>query len=144
MPATPRVMPPVSFMATYYDAGGRTTATVNVGTYGGSVFSRPANATQNTASDTLLLTTYGYNVAGRLETDHRPCRPHQQDLLRQFGKNHQDHRQLRQRHPLRRRHQTTLYTYDGSNHVLTLTADLPGTDQVTEYVYGFTTDTLIP
>ena len=36
--------------------------------------------------------------------------------------------------------QTTLYTYDGENHILTMTADMPAgqNDQTTQYVYGFT------
>src|SRR6185295_17127579 len=58
----------VSYVANYYDAVGRTTMTVNVGTNGGSVWSRPANATSNSRSDTVLITSYDYNAAGEVET----------------------------------------------------------------------------
>jgi YD repeat-containing protein len=48
----------VSYVAAYYDAAGRTTATVDVGTNGGSAYTRPASAPAR--SDTVLVTSYGY------------------------------------------------------------------------------------
>src|SRR5262249_39049241 len=56
----------VSSEAGYYDAAGRQTASVDVGTNGGSAYTRPSSVP--TASDTVLVTAYGYNSAGLLET----------------------------------------------------------------------------
>src|SRR5262249_37716280 len=49
----------VSYVGYYYDASsGRATATVDVGTNGGSAWSRPSSVPSR--SDTVLVTSYGY------------------------------------------------------------------------------------
>src|SRR5262249_28420363 len=46
------------YEAYYYDAANRLTADVNVGTNGGSAYTRPGSVPA--ASDTVLVTSYGY------------------------------------------------------------------------------------
>jgi hypothetical protein len=48
----------VSYAARYYDLANRLLAYVNVGTNGGSAWTRPSTAPA--ASDTVLVTAYGY------------------------------------------------------------------------------------
>ena len=60
----------VSYQAAYYDKADRTTANVDVGTNGGTAYTRPA--TVPARSDTALVTEYGYNAAGWLETTTDP------------------------------------------------------------------------
>ena len=60
----------VSYQANYYDKADRTTASVDVGTNGGTAYTRPA--TVPARSDTVLVTEYGYNAAGWLETTTDP------------------------------------------------------------------------
>ena len=52
----------VYYAASYYDNADRLTATVDVGTNGGTAWTRPS--TPPTPSATALVTTYGYNAAG--------------------------------------------------------------------------------
>jgi RHS repeat-associated protein len=54
----------VSYAGYYYDAGGRPTAAVDVGTNGGSAWTRPG--TVPARSDTALVTSYVYDPAGRV------------------------------------------------------------------------------
>ncbi|MGH3577849.1 MAG: hypothetical protein ACRDU0_09850, partial [Mycobacterium sp.] len=55
----------VSYAARYYDAAERVTATVDVGTNGGSAWTRPT--TVPTVSDTVLVTTDAYGPPGWLQ-----------------------------------------------------------------------------
>src|SRR5262249_13745936 len=54
----------VSYVASYYDAADRLIATVNVGTNGGTAYTRPGAFPSR--SDTTLVSTYFYDTAGRL------------------------------------------------------------------------------
>ncbi len=54
----------VSLAASYYDLGDRLTAAVDVGTNGGIAWTRPAAAPAR--SDTVLVTSTGYDPAGRV------------------------------------------------------------------------------
>jgi hypothetical protein len=56
----------VSYVAGFYDAANRVTATVDVGTNGGTAWTRPA--TPPAASDTVLVTSTAYNAAGWVDT----------------------------------------------------------------------------
>lgn len=55
----------VSYSTAYFDSADRTTAVVNLGTNGGAAYTRPA--TVPARSDTVLVTSYAYDAAGRLE-----------------------------------------------------------------------------
>src|SRR5205807_5030075 len=52
----------VYYTASYYDSADRAIADVNVGTNGGSSWTRPSSAPSSSA--TVLVTTYAYNAAG--------------------------------------------------------------------------------
>jgi hypothetical protein len=54
-------------MPTYYDVINRLVDTVNVGTNGGSAYTRPG--TVPSPSDTVLVTAYAYNSAGWREAN---------------------------------------------------------------------------
>src|SRR5437667_125891 len=56
----------VSYVASYYDAGNRLTDTVDVGTNGGSAYTRPGSVSSR--SDTALVVSYGYDSAGRVNS----------------------------------------------------------------------------
>jgi RHS repeat-associated protein len=128
----------VSYSASYYDAANRLTASVNVGTNGGSTYTRPS--TVPAGSDTVLLSTFGYNAAGWVEsvTDPRAI------VTKSFYDNLQRKVKVIQAYtdgtPTNSTNRTTEYTYDGSNHTLTQQADLPGGQfETTQFVYGVST-----
>src|SRR5207244_6300288 len=50
----------VSYVANYYDAANRLTESVNVGTNGGTAYTRPSSPA--TRSDTALVTSTGYKA----------------------------------------------------------------------------------
>jgi YD repeat-containing protein len=54
----------VSYSGSYYDLADRPTATVGVGTNGGSAWTCPGSVP--TRSDTVLVTSYAYDPAGRV------------------------------------------------------------------------------
>ncbi|MDB5295746.1 MAG: repeat-associated core domain protein, partial [Phycisphaerales bacterium] len=129
----------VYYSAGYYDAADRPTASVDVGTDGGTAYTRPGSAPAR--SDTALVTSYAYDAAGRVQdvTDPRGLVTRTAyDLLDRTTsatENYVDGT------PSAADDRITRYTYDGVDHVLTMTADLPSGqhDQTTQYVYGVTT-----
>ena len=132
----------VSYVTAYYDAADRPTASVDVGTNGGSAYARPGSAPSR--SGTVLVTSYAYDAAGRLQdvTDPRGIVARTTyDLL---GRTAGTVANYTGGTPTDAADQTTLYTYDGSDHVRTMTALLKdGPDagsaldvQTTQYVYG--------
>jgi RHS repeat-associated protein len=134
----------VSYITAFYDAADRLRASVAYGTNGGISVSAPSDspaAILPTRSDTVLVTNYTYTTAGDLDEVVDPkaiVAKTYYDLLGRVTKvveNYTDGT------PTASSNRTTLYTYDGMNHIRTLTADMPtGTnDQTTEYVYGVTT-----
>jgi RHS repeat-associated protein len=60
----------VSYAAMYYDKANRMTDSVNVGTNAGSAYTRPG--TVPSRSDTVLVSSVGYNAAGWQETSTDP------------------------------------------------------------------------
>jgi len=60
----PRAKARVSYAANYFDKANRTTDTVNVGTNVDSAYTRPGSVPSR--SDTVLVTSYGFNSAGGL------------------------------------------------------------------------------
>jgi RHS repeat-associated protein len=128
----------VSYFASYYDAANRKTADVNVGTNGGTAWTRPN--TVPSRSDTVLVNSYTYDSAGWLDTTTDPngiVTKTLEDALNRLTKNIENYTGGS---PGSTTDKTTEYTYDGSGHVLTLTSDLPGGGgETTQYVYGVTT-----
>ena len=128
----------VSYAAGYYDVADRVTASVDVGTNGGSTYTRPGSVPSR--SDTVLVTGYAYDDAGDPSdvTDPRDIDTRTTyDLLGRATAVVEDYTNGT---PTDSTNRTTAYTYDGDDHVLTQTAVMPsGThSQTTQYVYGVT------
>jgi RHS repeat-associated protein len=129
----------VSYFASYYDAANRPTASVDVGTNGGSAYTRPS--TVPSRSDTVLITSYAYNSAGWVETT--------TDSLGLVGKTYYDAlgrttktiEDYTDGTPRNESDKTTEYTYDGDGNMLTQKADLASGYQETEWIYGSSTST---
>ncbi len=139
----------LSYVASYYDTADRTIFTVDVGTNGGSVWTRPSSVSDNARSDTVLITSYTYNPAGEVDVETDPKGIVSKSFYDGLG---------RVTYSVQAWHangtsfnptvvnslptsdssdQTTAYTYDGANHILTLTTIVPSgeTNQTTKYVY---------
>jgi RHS repeat-associated protein/uncharacterized delta-60 repeat protein len=131
----------VSYVANYYDAADRETATINVGTNGGSAWTRPSTVPNHSA--TALVTNYTYDAAGRVGTVIDPgnaintsggVTAYTYDALGQTLTTVTDYTGTGA--PTDSTNQTTTYAYDGDGHVTQMTAVTPEGDQVTNYAYG--------
>jgi YD repeat-containing protein len=114
----------VYYTGLYYDAANRLTAKVDVGTNGGSAWTRPS--TDPTPSDTVLVTSDIYNAAGWLEWETDPrgvVTYHGYDNL---GREVEAIVAYTDGVSATETNQTTLYAYDGSDHVVMQTSMLPG------------------
>ena len=133
----------VSYQAFYYDPADRQTDAADVGTNGGSSYTRPGSVPSR--SDTVHVTSTAYDAAGNVQsiTDPRGIiTQYAYDLAgRQTTVIDAYDAGINSGLPYGSNNQTTTYTYDGVDHVLTMTAVMPsGTDsQTTQYVYGVTT-----
>jgi RHS repeat-associated protein len=127
-----------SFSGFYYDAADRRTATVDVGTNGGTAWVRPA--TVPAPSDTALVTSNTYDAAGRVQDVIDPRGIDSRTLYDNLGRVTATIHDYTTGTPTNTSDYTTAYTYDGDNHVLTVQAVMPaGTpSQTTQYVYGVT------
>jgi len=133
----------VYYAAYFYDAANRLTAEANVGTDGGSVYTAPTlGASPPARSDTALVTSTTYNAAGWVATVTDPrgiVTATSYDLLGRTTQTIAGYNAgINGGNPTSSANATTNYTYDGSGHVLTVTAVMPtGTpSQTTTYVYG--------
>jgi RHS repeat-associated protein len=126
----------ISYVGDYYDAADRMTAEEDVGTNGGSAWTRPV--TPDASDDTHLVTTTAYNVQGLpyLVTDPRGIATLTTYNL--LGWATQTIAASDGGSPSIASNQTTNYTFNGNGDVLTMTAIMPaGThSQATAYVYG--------
>ena len=128
----------VSYEADYYDAANRLTAAVDVGTNGGTAYTRPGSPP--TSSATVLVTTTAYNAAGWAATVTDPRGIVTQTTYDNLGRTTKTIDDYTNGTPTASSDQTTVYTYDGDGNTLTVTAELPGgAYQTTQYVYGVTT-----
>ncbi len=140
--AGPTVAPKarVSYTAQYYDLADRPTASVDVGTNGGSAYVRPA--TVPARSDTVLVTGYSYSSAGWLSLVIDPRGIQLQTSHDRLGRVTQTIEGYTGGPPLGTSDRITQYAYDGSNHVVSVTAYVSGTSfQTTQYVFGVSTAT---
>src|SRR5437667_2308846 len=99
-------------MASYYDLANRMTATVNVGTNGGSAYTRPASPPS--PSDTVLVTSLAYTAAGFLDSTTDPrgiVEKNYYDNLGRVTKTIQDYTDGT---PTNNTNKTTEFTYDGN------------------------------
>jgi RHS repeat-associated protein len=128
----------VSYTASYFDAANRPTATVNVGTNGGTAYTRPSSVP--TPSDTVLVTSTAYTPAGFVDSTTDPRGLVTKDFYDNLGRMTKEVAAYDGGSETNSTNVATEYTYDGSGHTLTVQADLPGgTYQRTQYVYGVTT-----
>jgi RHS repeat-associated protein len=128
----------VSYAAGYYDRAGWPTALVDVGTNGGSAYTRPSSVPSR--SDSALVTDYGYNAAGLLESTTDPkglVSKSFYDLAGRVTKKVEDYVDGTVSDS---DDKTVEYAYNGSGAQTTLSAKLTGGGQeVTENVYGVNT-----
>jgi RHS repeat-associated protein len=126
----------VSYAASYYDAAYRLTASVNVGTNGGTAYTRPS--TVSARSDTALVTTYAYDAAGRVQDVTDPNGITARTLYDALGRQTASIANYTGGAPAAQSDVTTLFTFDSAGRLASRTAVQPtGTpSQVTGYVYG--------
>jgi RHS repeat-associated protein len=126
----------VSFAASYYDPAGRLTASVNVGTNGGMAYVRPGTAPAR--SDTVLVTSYTYDAAGRVQDVTDPRGIISRTLYDALGGTTATIANFTGAAPGSQTDVTTLFTFDSAGRLASRTAVQPaGTpSQVTGYVYG--------
>jgi YD repeat-containing protein len=130
----------VSYTASYFDAANRLTAAVDVGTNGGTAWTRPA--TVPAPSDTLLVASTAYTPAGFVDSTTDPRGIVTKDFYDSLGRVTKTVAAYDGGAETNSTDVATEYTYDGGGHTLTVQADLPGgTYQRTQYVYGVTTAT---
>jgi YD repeat-containing protein len=127
----------VSFAAMYYDAIDRKTADVNVGTNGGSAYTRPG--TVPSRSDTVLVTDYQYNAAGWLETTTDPKALVAKQFYNLAGWTTKTIENYVNGMPSDADDKTVEYTFNGNGDVKTLKANLTSGYQTTENVFGVST-----
>ncbi len=125
-----------SFVAYYYDAANRLTTMVEVGTAGDSDYSRPS--TPDSASDVVLVTSYTYDAAGRVDEVTDPGGQKTKNFYDKLSRTTKTIEAFVNGVPDPASDRITDYTYDASNRVVTRTADVPGAPefQTTQYVYG--------
>jgi RHS repeat-associated protein len=130
----------VSYMSYYYDLADRPIATVDLGTNGASSYTRPTSVPAR--SDTVLVTSQTYNVAGLPDSSTDPngiVGTTYYDAMGRVVKTIADYTDGT---PTASSNQTTEYTYDGDNNQLTVQVDLPSSAyEITQYFYGVTTGT---
>ena len=112
----------VTYATSYFDAAGRDIADVDLGTNGGTSYTRPADAPA--ASDTVLVTATAYNAAGLAATLTDPLGHGTQTAYDMLG----DQTAVTDADS-----STTSYTYDGAGNMLSLT-DPDG--NITTWVYN--------
>jgi len=130
----------VTYTAHWHDALGREIATANYGTNGGTALVRPDTIPQR--SDTVLVTTTGYNAAGEAFQTITPAGREDRQFFDAAGRTVKTIQNYVDGivdidHPDEDVTVETTYGPDGQ--VLTLRAKNPATgDQLTRYVYGTT------
>lgn len=135
------------YTAFYYDAANRQIYSVDVGTNGGSAWTRPSSAPSD--SDTVLVTRTDYNSAGWVLDTVDPrgiASASFYDLLGRTTKTIAAWDGTSSSPtPTSSTNQITTYTFDGSGNILTMTAVMPsGTNsQTTAYIYGTTSTSAI-
>jgi RHS repeat-associated protein len=112
------------------------TAEENVGTNGGTAWTRPTSP--DASDDTHLVTMTTYNAQGLADTVTDPRGIIAKTVYDLLGRTTETIAAFTDGIPTNDTNQTTAYTYDGNNDVLTMTAVLPTgqPSQTTAYVYG--------
>jgi RHS repeat-associated protein len=128
----------VSYAASYFDAANRDIADVNVGTNGGTTWTRPSSVPSR--SDAVLVTSTAYNAAGWAATVTDPRGIQSEALYDNLGRAIETIAAwdgTSSPTPTDSTNQTTLYTYDAASHVTSKTLLLAGSGlEQTRYIYG--------
>jgi RHS repeat-associated protein len=128
----------VSYGANYFDAADRLTASVDVGTNGGSAYTRPSSVPS--PSDTTLVTSYGYNAAGWVSDETDPLGILNKTYYDAAGRVTKTIQDYTTGTPSNSSDKTVEYTYNPNGSPATIKADLTGGgSETTAYVYGVTT-----
>jgi YD repeat-containing protein len=128
----------VYFAANYYDNADRLTASVDVGTNGGTAWSRPSTAP--VSSPTVLVTSYAYNAMGLVQDVTDPMGIDTRTNYDNLGRVTQTIQDYTNGTETAESNISTEYGYDGNDNVTYVQADEPGGSyQKTAYVYGVTT-----
>jgi YD repeat-containing protein len=130
----------VYYAANYYDNADRLTASVDVGTNGGTAWTRPSSPPAPSA--TALVTSYIYNAAGLVQDTIDPMGIDTRTLYDNLGRTIKTIQDYTGNAETADSDVATEYGYDGDNHVIYVRADEPGGSyQQTDYVYGVSTST---
>jgi RHS repeat-associated protein len=129
----------VYYTVSYYDAADRDVADVNVGTNGGTAYTRPSSVPSRSAD--VLVTSYTFNPAGWVDETTDPRGIIAKTDYDNLGRTVATIADFTGGAPTNSSNQTTGYTYDGENHVTSMTAVMPTgeTSEETQYIYGVTT-----
>jgi RHS repeat-associated protein len=126
----------VSYAASYYDLAGRPTASVDVGTNGGTAYTRPSSVPAR--SDTVLVTSQTYDAAGRVSDVTDPKGLVTRTTYDALGRTTKTIENYVDGVVSDADDKTTEYAY-GPAGMTSLTADLTGGGvQTTAWVYGVT------
>jgi hypothetical protein len=133
----------VSYRTNYFDKADRTTAAVDVGTNGGSAYTRPGSAPSR--SDAVLVTEYGYNAAGWVETVTDPRALVGKTYYDNLGRTTKTIENYVNGTVSDADDKTTEFTYASNGQMKTLKALLTGGGyQTTEWVYGISSPVVSP
>jgi RHS repeat-associated protein len=127
----------VYYSTAYFDAANRVIDTVNVGTNGGSAYTRPSSPPSSSA--TVLVTVESYNAAGWVNQETDPRGIVKQTSYDNLGRVTQTIEDYTNGTPTATTNKTTNFTYDGDNHMLTLQAVEVSGSETTQWNYGVTT-----
>lgn len=129
----------VSYAESFYDAAGRLTAAVDLGTNGGTALTSRPDSAVPTRSDTKLVTSYDHGVQGGVQTDPRGIATkvsydalgRKTEVIEAYDPN------VNGGAPSGVNNRTTRFVYDAGDHVVAQSAVLPGGgEETTRYVYG--------
>ncbi len=128
----------VSYVASWYDLGNRLTDTADVGTNGGTAYTRPSSPPAR--SDTVLVVSTAYNDAGWVDSTTDPRAIVQKNFYDNLGRTTKTIEAYTDGTPTNNTNKTTEYTFDADGHTLTVKADMPaGAYETTQFVNGVTT-----
>jgi RHS repeat-associated protein len=123
------------FTAMFYDAANRLTNVVDVGTFGGAIFSHPGIVP--TGDDDTLVTSYYYDAAGYRSATIHPDGRTDVDVKDMLGRTKHSYVGLVDSSPSDGDDNLTEYTYNGVGATRSVTVHLPGSQiQETEYIFG--------
>ena len=130
----------ISYVENYYDLAGRLTASVDLGTNGGTVLSARPDSTVPTRSSTKLVTSYEYHDSDGYSATVNPRGIESRTYVDLMGRTTTTIAAYVDGVASNADNQTTQYIYGSGGQLHKMIAVLPGSaHQTTQYVYGVTT-----